>query len=73
MKADCCVSRARHLMVFHFLRQTMIKGYTQVRSKVIIEWQNVIASLIDKPTSGRRMQLLLSKEQFLVIHSFVAE
>jgi hypothetical protein len=41
-----------------------------MRGKLTIEWHNIIASLVDQPASGRRMQLLLSKEQFNDIHSF---
>jgi hypothetical protein len=43
--------------------------YTKMRSKLTIEGHNVIASLVDQPASGRRMQLLLSKEQVIDIHS----
>jgi hypothetical protein len=45
-------------------------SYTKMRSNLTIEWHNIIASLIDQPASGRRMQSLLSKEQFNNIHSF---
>jgi hypothetical protein len=47
-----------------------LASYTKMRSKLTIQWHNIIASLVDQPASGRRMQLLLSKEQFLDIHNF---
>jgi hypothetical protein len=53
-----------------FPHSNYLASYTKMRTKLIIESHNIIASLVDQPTSGRRMQLILSKEQFTDIHSF---
>ena len=52
-----------------FPHSSYLASYTKMRSKLTIEWHNIIAFLVDPPTSGRRMQVLLSKEQFINIHS----
>ncbi len=53
-----------------FPHSNYMASYTKMRSKLTIEWYNIIASLVDQPASGRRMQLILSKEQFTEIQSF---
>ena len=53
-----------------FPHASYLASYTKMRSKLTIEWHNMIASLVGQPASGRRMQLLLPKEQFNDIHSF---
>ena len=47
-----------------------LASYSKMRSNLTIQWQNIIASLVDQPAAGRRMQLLLTNEQFNDIHSF---
>ena len=53
-----------------FPHSNYLASYAKTRSKLTIDRQNIIASLVDQPSSGRRMQLKLSKEQFIDIQGF---
>jgi hypothetical protein len=52
-----------------FPHSSYLASYTKMRSKLTIDWSNVIAFLTDQPKSGRPMQVLLSNEQIIEIHS----
>jgi hypothetical protein len=53
-----------------FPHASYLASYNKIRGKLTLEWHKIIGSIVDQPASGRRMQLLLSKEQFNDIHSF---
>jgi len=55
-----------------FPHSSHMVSYTKMQRKLTIEWSNVIAFLTYPPTFGRSMQVLLSNEQFIDIHSLLA-
>ena len=55
--------------ILPFPHSSNLVSYTKLRSKLIIEWLNAVAVLVDQPASDQQKQRLLSKEQFRDIKS----
>ena len=53
-----------------FPHSSKLASYTKIQSELTAQWNNIIASFLDEPKSGRRTQLFLSNGQFNDIHTF---
>jgi hypothetical protein len=50
-----------------FPLSSYIRFFNKMQNQVNVKWEEIIASLIVQPASGRRNQISLSKEQFIEI------